>query len=141
MNRRCSCAASIANSSVWGTVSRSSHGDISPSGSGRSGVRKTRSAQIICIHVVPCLERVLITMSPSRNGNAAHRALSSSGETNRRSAAVTTPRPNQRARRLEPKSSFSSTNSVDGSRKMPMGDSPEKKSTSMRATRPAPNSM
>ena len=114
---------------------------MSPSGAGRSGVWKTRSAQIICIQVVPCFDRVLITMSPGRNGNSAHRPLSSSDETKRRAAAVTSPRPNQRARRLEPNSSFSATNSVDGSRKMPVGPSPENMSTSMRATRPEPNSM
>jgi hypothetical protein len=29
---------------------------------------------------VPLLDRVLITMSPSRNANSSHRALSSSGD-------------------------------------------------------------
>jgi len=36
------------------------------------------SAQIICTHVVPVLDRVLITMSSSRYGKPIHRALSSS---------------------------------------------------------------
>ncbi|MFG1882821.1 hypothetical protein [Micromonospora sp. NPDC049102] len=40
----------------------------------------TSSAQIICIQVVPLLERVLITMSPARNGKPTQRALSSSSE-------------------------------------------------------------
>ena len=48
--------------------------------SGSSGVWKTKRAQIICSHVVPVLDRALMTMSPSRNGNPIHRELSSSGE-------------------------------------------------------------
>jgi len=47
------------------------------------------SAQIICTQVVPVFDRVLITMSPSRNGNPAHRALSSSGDWYRNGTAVT----------------------------------------------------
>ena len=43
-------------------------------------VWNTSRAQIICIHVVPLLERVLMTMSPSRNGKRVHRPLSSSGD-------------------------------------------------------------
>jgi hypothetical protein len=43
-------------------------------------VRKTSSAQIICIQVVPLFDRVLITRSPGRNANLAHRALSSSDD-------------------------------------------------------------
>jgi hypothetical protein len=35
---------------------------------------------IICTHLVPVLDRVLITMSPSRNGKPIQRALSSSSE-------------------------------------------------------------
>jgi hypothetical protein len=78
MMRRCGWAASRANSSSRGTVCHSSQGDSSPSGAGSRGVWNTSSAQIICIQVVPLLDRVLITMSPSRNGNPDHRALSSS---------------------------------------------------------------
>ena len=39
-----------------------------------------QGAQIICTQVVPLLERVLMTMSPDRNGKPIHRALSSSFE-------------------------------------------------------------
>jgi hypothetical protein len=49
-------------------------------------------------------------------------------------------RPNQRARRLAPKSCFSAPSSADGSWNVPVGFGPEKKSTSTRPTRPAPNS-
>ena len=103
-NRRWVCAASRANRSACGSVSRSSQGDSSPSGAGRSGVWKTRSAQTICIQVVPCFDRVLMTMSPSAERESAHRPLSSSGETKRRAGGRHVPRPNQRARRLEPNS-------------------------------------
>ncbi len=41
-------------------------------------VWKTRSAQIICIQVVPLLDRVLMTMSPCRKGKSSQRPLSSS---------------------------------------------------------------
>ena len=50
-------------------------------------------------------------------------------------------RPNQRARRLAPKSTFSATSASDGALKLPVGFGPERKSTSTRPTRPAPNSM
>jgi hypothetical protein len=80
MNRRCSCAARRAYTSSRGTINQSSHGDDSASGAGRSGVRRISKAQIICIHVVPLFERVLMTMSPSRNGKSSQRALSSSSE-------------------------------------------------------------
>jgi hypothetical protein len=49
--------------------------------------------------------------------------------------------PNQRALRLEPKCCFSATRAPDGSWNVPVGSGPEKKSTSTRPTRPAPNSM
>ena len=48
--------------------------------------------------------------------------------------------PNQRARRLEPNCSFSATSAADGSRNIPVGFGPERKSTSTRPTRPPPNS-
>ncbi len=80
MNRRCCCAASRANLSSRGMVVRSSQGDSCGSVPGRSPVWKISSAQIICIQVVPLLDRVLITMSPSRNGNPDHRPLSSSSD-------------------------------------------------------------
>lgn len=50
-------------------------------------------------------------------------------------------RSNQRARRLEPNSTFSATSASDGAWKVPVGLGPERKSTSTRPTRPAPNSM
>ena len=50
-------------------------------------------------------------------------------------------RPNQRTRRLEPKCFFSATSSSDAPWYVPVGFGPEKKSTSTRPTRPAPNSM
>jgi hypothetical protein len=37
-------------------------------------------AQIICIQVVPLFDRVLITMSPARNGKPTQRVLSSSSD-------------------------------------------------------------
>jgi hypothetical protein len=80
MNRRCSCAASCAYTSSRGATNQSSHGDSSPSGRGTSGVWKINRAQIICIHVVPLFDLVVITMSPSRNGKPRHRPLSSSGD-------------------------------------------------------------
>ncbi len=80
MNRRWRWAASRAYASSFGVISQSSHGDSSGSGRGRSGVWNTSSAAIICSHVVPLFDRVLITMSPSRNGNPSHRPLSSSAE-------------------------------------------------------------
>ncbi len=80
MKRRCRWAASRAYTVSAGSTSQSSQGDSSASGAGNSGVRSTSSAQIICIQVVPLLERVLITMSPGRRGKSRHRALSSSGE-------------------------------------------------------------
>ena len=43
------------------------------------GVWNTSSAQIICTHVVPLFERVLMTMSPSRYSKSSQRPLSSSG--------------------------------------------------------------
>jgi predicted aconitase len=48
--------------------------------------------------------------------------------------------PNQRERRLEPKSSFSATRASDGAWKVPVGFGPERKSTLTRPTRPPPNS-
>ncbi len=50
-------------------------------------------------------------------------------------------RPNQRARRVEPKRCLSITPASVGSPKAPVGFGPERKSTSTRPTRPAPNSM
>jgi len=47
------------------------------------------SAQIICIQVVPLFDRVLITMSPGRNANPSHLALSSSGDAYLRGAVST----------------------------------------------------
>jgi hypothetical protein len=80
MKRRWSWAARSARTSPIGRTSQSSHGDSSGSGAGRSGVWNTSRAQIICIHVVPLFERVLITMSPSRKAKPSQRALSSSAD-------------------------------------------------------------
>ena len=56
-------------------------------------------------------------------------------------AAAGYERPNQRAARLAPKSCFSATSAADGAWNVPVGFGPERKSTSTRPTRPAPNSM
>jgi hypothetical protein len=50
-------------------------------------------------------------------------------------------RPNQRARRRAPKRCFSARRSADGAWNAPVGSGPERKSTSTRAIRFAPNSM
>lgn len=80
MNRRCGWAANRRYTSSFGSTSQSSHGDSWVNGAGSSGVRSTSRAQIICIQVVPLLDRVLITMSPSRNGKPVQRPLSSSSD-------------------------------------------------------------
>ena len=54
----------------------SSHGEIRSSDRSNMGVWKTRSAQIICIQVVPHFGGVLMMMSPSRSSNPSQRALS-----------------------------------------------------------------
>ena len=59
---------------------QSIQGERAPRLAGRSGAWWTRRRQIICIQVVPDLERVLITMSPWRKEKPHQRALSSSGE-------------------------------------------------------------
>ncbi len=79
-NRRWPWTSSLATTSSRGSPTQSSHGDRSDSGAGRSASRNTSRAQIICTHVVPCFDRVLMTMSLSRNGNPTHRPLSSSEE-------------------------------------------------------------
>ncbi len=96
--RRWVCASSRARTSSIGRVVQSSHGDRSAIGAGSSGVPKIRSAQIICVHVVPCLVRVLITMSPSRKANPSHRPLSSSDERYRNGATTTTERTDARTK-------------------------------------------
>ena len=70
---------------------QSIHGDIRASGAGNSGAWKMSNAQIICSQVVPCLERALMTMSPSRWANCSHRALSSSGDAYRRGITAGSP--------------------------------------------------
>jgi hypothetical protein len=77
INRRCVCAASRSRTVSSGITSQSSQGDRWASGAGGLGVCR---AQIICIHVERLFERVLMTMSPSRNGKPSQRALSSSDE-------------------------------------------------------------
>lgn len=54
----------------------SSHGEIRASGRSNSGLSNTRSAQSICIQVVPHFGGVLMTMSSDRNANDSQRALS-----------------------------------------------------------------
>ena len=54
----------------------SSHGEYVSSGSSNSGVWKIRSAHIICVHVVPHLAGVEITMSDGRSVKRSQRALS-----------------------------------------------------------------
>ncbi len=62
-------------------MDQSSHGEIAVNGAGSSSVWNTSSAQIICTQVVPLFDRVLMTMSPSRNAKPSHRPLSSSADT------------------------------------------------------------
>ncbi|MGI8695988.1 MAG: hypothetical protein ACR2JQ_04990 [Mycobacteriales bacterium] len=59
----------------------SSDGDYAGRDAGGSGAWKISDAPISCTHVVPLLERVLMTMSPWRKGNPSQRALSSSADT------------------------------------------------------------
>jgi len=80
MKRRCRWAASWSYTCCCPVVSQSSQGDSRASGAGRSAVWKISRAQIICIQVVPLLERALMMMSPGRNGKASQRPLSSSAE-------------------------------------------------------------
>ena len=54
----------------------SSHGEIRSSERSNVVVWKTSSAQIICVHVVPHLGGVLMTMSSGRNAKPSQRALS-----------------------------------------------------------------
>ncbi len=61
-------------------VCMSNHGERTPSGCDNSGVWKISSAQIICVHVVPHLGGVLMTMSPGRCANPSQRALSYSSD-------------------------------------------------------------
>jgi uncharacterized protein YndB with AHSA1/START domain len=95
--------------------------------------------------------RMRFTVQGSRAGRCASlsrccasRSGASSPRTARCSSACSKAdgqAPNQRARRLEPNSRFSSTSASDGSWNTPAGLGPEKKSTSTRPTRPAPNSI
>jgi hypothetical protein len=76
MARRCGCAAGAANLSQR---------DQSSQATLRRAARKLLllehdSRQIICIQVVPCFDRVLMTMSPHGTGTD-QRSLSSSAET------------------------------------------------------------
>ena len=76
MIRRCCWAASWAATSGSGRNAMSSQGEIVVKGAGSSGVPNTRSAHIICVHVVPHLDGVLMTMSPVRNRKSFQRVLS-----------------------------------------------------------------
>ncbi len=76
--RRPGWASRRENSTSSGSVSQSTHGESSPRGAGSAGEPCTNERQICCTQVVPLLERVLTTTSPSRNGNRRHRSLSSS---------------------------------------------------------------
>src|SRR5437588_11310594 len=66
----------------------SSQGESSVSRSGRSAVWKMSRAHSICIHVVPHLGGVEITMSSGRNGKPSQRALSATSERYRVTAVV-----------------------------------------------------
>src|SRR4051794_11136491 len=76
MKRRCVCAASWARTFSAERVCTSTHGESSVNGAGRSVVWKMRSAQIICVHVVPHFDGVEMMMSSSRSGMPSHLALS-----------------------------------------------------------------
>ena len=54
----------------------SSHSEMSPSGAGKSGPSKIKSAHSIWVQVVPDFGGVLMTMSPGRNTNPSQRLLS-----------------------------------------------------------------
>src|SRR5438309_1711821 len=76
MNRLCVCASRSAMTESSGLVVMSSHGEIWSIGRSKESVPKIRSAQIICVHVVPHFGGVAMTMSPSRNAKRSQRALS-----------------------------------------------------------------
>jgi hypothetical protein len=76
MNRRWAWASRSAMTSLRERVSMSSQGERFESRSGSSGLCRMRSAQIICVHVVPHLGGVLMMMSSGRGSKPTHRALS-----------------------------------------------------------------
>ena len=80
MTRRCVCCASRANTLSRGSTRWSTHGDSSASGAGGSGSWWINRSRIVCTQVVPCLDRVLTTVSPSRKAKPSQRPLSSSAE-------------------------------------------------------------
>ena len=99
----------------------------------RPSSRCTARPAVTQIHFHP-------TALPRGSSRTTRRVLSRRRETlpSARSAAQA---PNQRARRLEPKCSFSATSAADGALKLPVRVGPERKSMSTRPTRPLPNSM
>jgi hypothetical protein len=80
MKRRCVWAASAAVTSARGRILISNHGDIWSSSAGNAGPSKIKSAQSICVHVVPHFGGVLMMMSPGRNTKPSQRALSATIE-------------------------------------------------------------
>src|SRR5947207_13950464 len=76
MKRRWRWASSSATTLSRLRVSMSTQGDSTSRGWSNVVVWKISRAQIICIHVVPHLGGVLITMSSPRNEKPSHRPLS-----------------------------------------------------------------
>src|SRR4051812_13392958 len=91
MKRRCCCASSSASTSSRGASCMSSHGESLATGVSSSTVSKISSATSRCIHVVPHFGGVLMTMSPLRNGNRSHRALSATTDRYLVSSVMDTP--------------------------------------------------
>ena len=86
---------------------------------------------------VPMVSRPEEVAGPDRKGRRSSRGASSYSMKQPLCRQLW---PNQRAVRLEPKCSFSATRASDGSWNVPVGFGPDRKSTSTRPTRPAPNS-
>ena len=76
MNRRWVCASRSATTDSRSLVSISSHGEIWSSDRSKVGVWNTRSAQIICIQVVPHFAGVLMMMSSGRRTKPSNRLFS-----------------------------------------------------------------
>ena len=84
IQRRCCCASSRPNTSSSVRMSMSSHGDNVLIGTPSAGRFKTRDPTMFCIHVVPHLEGVEMTMSSSLKRNRSQRALSAKNPRYRR---------------------------------------------------------
>jgi len=79
MIRRCCWASNEATTDASVLFCMSNQGEICSSRRSKVTEFSTSIAHSVCIHVVPHFGGVLITMSPSRNRNPAHRALSYTG--------------------------------------------------------------